>query len=228
MRRRWTPEEDAALREAYTGPGRAIDRALAALPGRSATAIYQRTHQLGLARTPRWTKADEEVLRELWYEHTALATIARRLKRSKLGVIHHARQIGLELGCPKGWEYIGNAAERTGFHPGMLMKILRAAGVTPRRAISQPTRTSKGLYTHKIVMPEDVDDAVALWMSTEPLHAAARRLGMTGPALERRLAAVGVVKPPELGRRHWRVKAEDLERALEVEVLSIVPSAKAA
>lgn len=207
----WTRADDATLRRAYAAGG--IYAALEALPGRTRGAIYHRANRLCLTRRRRWTRRDDLRLTDLWHEGLPLSTIARELGRSKLTTYWRAQQIGLGLGCPPGFEYLAGAARRTGFATRTLRRILAAAGVRVRRAV---TRGNGGGRPHHIVVPEDVDDAVAAWLDSEPLECAARRLGMTSAALAWRLAAVGVERPGRVGKAHWRVRTEDVERAAGV------------
>jgi CO/xanthine dehydrogenase Mo-binding subunit len=61
----------------------------------------------------------------------------------------------------------------------------------------------------------DTDDGPRwVWLATETLAGAARRLGMWPDTLERRLLASGAPLPPKpAGKRHWRIPSETIERA---------------
>jgi hypothetical protein len=211
----WTPAEDEGLRAAYSRGG--IAAAMEALPGRSQLALYRRAQRLGVYRRTRWTQADDARLRKLWDGASPLREIARALGRSELTTYWRAQKLGLPLGCPAGHEYISNAARRTGYDTGQLRMILRWAGVEIRRALTRPGKRRGKPGAGRLtwyVATGDVDIAVEQWLETEPLESAARRAGMCAETLARRLAAIGITKPAKLGKRHWRVHPDDVERAL--------------
>jgi AraC-like DNA-binding protein len=214
---RWTPAEDRALRRAYSEGG--LVAARAALPRRSDDAIFRRAQRLGVTRRRRWTAEDDRRLRVLWSGEWTLRSIAAQLHRTELTTYWRAQKLGLSLGCPPGWERISHAAARCGYGTGQLRAILRWAEVDIQRAITRPTKrrgkkTSGGLS--RIVWPADVDLAVERWHETEPLEAAARRVGMCAGTLARRLAAIGVHKPAA-GKARWRVSEEAVRAALQIE-----------
>lgn len=141
-----------------------------------------------------WTRADEQQLTLLWGEHP-LKEIARRLGRNVHGVYFHARKIGLRCGAPQGTEYIWHAANRTGFSVKQLRRIFEiVGGVRERPAMTRPS--GRRSYKHSCVVPLDVDDAIAKFISTrETLSEAARRFGIKPHTLRRRLAWAGVDAP---------------------------------
>lgn len=221
----WTAEEDATLRAAYANGG--IDAALAALPHRGRNSLYHRARRLKVFRRRRWTPEDDAHLRRLWNAELDLDDIAARLGRTPLTTYWRAQKIGLPLGVPDGWELITTAADRTGYATTQLRQILRAAGATIRRALTEPAhhakkqkKTNKRGRPRFIVARGEVDVAIEAWHATEPVHAAARRLGMHGSTLMAKLRIAGVErrrpvgKPCKNARPHWRVSAEDIERAL--------------
>lgn len=219
----WTPEEDAVLTKAYSEGG--IYAARAALPARGASAIYHRTQRLKLVRRRRWTDADDARLRDLWDGGNTVDEVAKALGRTVATTYWRAQHIGLPLGVPEGWEYLSSAARRTGYHGDQLRKILAFAGADIRRALSAPGRPARGksrkVRVHYIVVPGEVDTAIEAWHATEPVETAARRIGMCGETLKRRLLAAGVEKPKRRGKPraghapfHWRVTQEDIDRAL--------------
>jgi hypothetical protein len=211
----WTPAEDSTLHAVYARRG--IYAACDALPARSRQAILRRARRLKIDRRRRWTKRDDARLSDLWHEGSSLRLMSRELGRTVRTIYWRAQKIGLVLGCPPGWEYLSEAARRTGFATQTMRLVLAFAGVPLRRAV---TKGTGGQRPPHIVEPEAVDDAVAAWMDSEPLHAAARRLGLTDGALQWRLEALGIERPEGLGRAHWRVRSADVEEAARVTPLA--------
>ena len=69
--RRWTPDEDAIIRDHYTGEGAEVTARL--LEGRTPQAVIKRARRLGVIRDgyhkqerKLWTWREDEVLRDLW------------------------------------------------------------------------------------------------------------------------------------------------------------------
>jgi hypothetical protein len=205
----WTEREDQALRDVYESQG--YKSACAALPHRTTGAVFHRAQRLGLKARRRWTRADDAQLSDLWESGLRLAAIAAQLDRTPITTYWRAQKLGLALGCPPGFEYLSHAAERTGYDTSQLRPILRWAGVTIQVALARPTKAKRRMH---IVDPESVDEAVAAWHQTEPLEAAARRLGMCAETLRRRLRAIGVTDEGRPKKHHWRVRFEDVERAV--------------
>jgi len=198
--RPWTAEEDDAIRGGFAhGRG----RALAAQLDRTVSSIHHRAQRLGIIANRRWTPAEDTELRNLWYE-VSVGEIARRMKRTRAAVVQRAREyLALPLGAPDGFEYVSNAAVRTGFALATLQYILRWAGVKPRPSMSYDRGAKRHFH---IVDPVDVDDAIERWLATESLEAAARRVGWSAETLARRLLASGLDVPPRPKRkRHWRI-----------------------
>lgn len=207
----WTAEEDAVLREVYEREGH--KRVSERLPQRSLSSIFHRANRLGLKARRRWSKADDNQLRDLWDSGVCIHTIAKTLGRTQRTTYWRAQQLGLRLGCPDSFEYLTVAAERTGYCTTQLRPILRWAGVNLKVALARPTKARRRFH---IVDPFDVDDALERWHGTEPLETAARRLGVRGHVLRRWLRAVGVEEPKDRPfRAHWRVRTADVERAVE-------------
>jgi hypothetical protein len=217
----WTAAEDARLREVYLDAG--IAAAKLALPSRSVGSICHRAQRLGVVRRRRWTATDDARLRMLWDGERTIVEVAKALHRTPITTYWRAQQIGLRLGCPEGWEYLSHACERTGYGPGQLRRIIAAAGATIRRALAAPRVKSSGTgHPTWIVCPGEVDTAIEAWHETEPVETAARRLGIAGETLSRRLRKLGLEKPATgaagraKAKRHWRVRAEDVALAMRV------------
>lgn len=220
----WSPAEDSTLRVAYLTGG--IAAAKAELPGRSPQALYHRAQRLMVLRRRRWTPDDDARLRSLWDGELALPAIAARLGRTEITTYWRAQKIRLPLGCPAGYEYLSKAARRTGYDTGQLHRVLSAADATVKRALVAPCRKRKGKSTsplrlHWIVFSAEVDVAVEAWHETEPVQAAAARVGVCGETLTRRLRALGFKKPVHSSgpgrpkaKRHWRVRPEEVEAAM--------------
>lgn len=212
----WTPAEDETLRASFGPEGLAA--AALALPHRSHSAILHRAQVIGVSRRRRWTSQDDARLRRLWDAELDLPDIAARLSRTRSAVYWRAAGMGLPLGCPAGWRYLTVAARAAGFEVCTFRKVLLASGATIRRAVTvdQPRRGRvRSGHLRYIVAAQEVEPAVAAWLDTEPLGAAARRLGYDRGTLARRLRSLGIEEPAG-ARLHWRVRTEDLERATAI------------
>ncbi len=206
----WTEEHVTLLREAYERGG--IKAAVIALPGRSTASIYQRANILGLKRLRMWSAEEDEKLR-LYWGLKSLATIARELKRSQIGVYMRAvKHLGLQAGCPEGWEYLSEAARRTGYAISTLWDIMRAAKM--RILESYTYRESGSGRRYYIVEPSDVNHAVALRCASETVFDAAKRRGLTYDILKARLIAAGV-KRPEKKNAAWRIASTEIDAVLQ-------------
>lgn len=204
----WTTAEDECLRDAYSAGGIALARR--ALPDRSDVSLYKRARRLGLSRRRRWTHADDEALRDLWDLGLRLSAISKQLNRTKATIYWRAQKLGLPLGCPDGFEHLTAAADRVGYSPCTLRRIMRWAGKKVRAALSRPTG---GHWRRQIVDPVDVDEAVAAWLRTETANSAAKRLGISGDRLRARLRKVGVAISTE---RHARITDEQIAAANQI------------
>jgi len=209
----WTMAEDALVRSLYAVQGA---RACAdALPGRSVTAVMKRARKLGLATHRRWTDLDYKRLRLLWGDGLSLETIAKKLGRTPKTTYWRAQHLGLPLGCPQGYEYLTAASERTGYDRTSLRIILRWAGVDVYRAITRESkprgRLKRHSFRHHYVDPDRVDEAVAGWLRTECVEAAARRIGVCGETIRRWLIDAGHT-PPTKPRARWRVESAEIDR----------------
>jgi hypothetical protein len=206
----WSRAEDAVVRARYLSDCcDPISRDL----GRSKSAVFHRARRLGLLKNRRWTQADDAALRYAWGEGT-LRYVAKKLGRSPLTTYWRAQKLGLGLGCPDGYEYLTQAAERTGYTSTQLRRILRWAGIKVRRSMSRNPKTV-GRVPH-FVEPFDVDVAVSRWLSTETVQHAARRYGVSGDTVRRWLEQAGregyrVPPKPQRFKAHWRVDSETID-----------------
>lgn len=137
--RRWTPDEDAVLRERYTTMR---GSALAALLGRPTGSVQARAKKLGIQRHwATWSAAEEAVVRAE-FPNTRTADLAGRLGRTTTAVQNFAYMLGLRksqvflygqesgrlhAGEPRGVEFR--------FQPGQTPpnKGLRRKGYAPGR-----------------------------------------------------------------------------------------------
>lgn len=213
--RAWSPEEDATLRATYLTGGPEL---AATKLSRSRSSVLHRASRLRLLRKRRWTPEDDRLLTALWGEST-LGAIARRLGRTQLTVYYRAHQIGLQRGAPPGTEYVRQAAERTGYLHIQLLAILRWASVKPKRSMSKPSKGAS--YRFHVVDPFDVDQAIAAWLATEAVEAAARARGIIGPTLRAWLRAAKAAgfpipdEPPgQTSRKHWRVSSKLIDEVV--------------
>lgn len=208
----WTGREDALLRAHYVTDGAA---AVAAMTHRSIAGVCHRAARLRVLRLRRWTAAEDKRLRLEWGE-CSLSKMAKRLGRTRATTYQRAKILGLSLGCPGGYEYLTDAAVRTGYCTGQLTKILRWAGVKRHRTLS---RTNAIVRPCHYVIPFDVDTAVAKWHRTEAVETAAKTRGIGGYALrswlrKARLAGMNVPAEPCRSHAHWRVESEVIDEVV--------------
>jgi hypothetical protein len=205
--RAWSAADDAAIRAGYEkGEAPAIARQL----GRTLTSVYHRAQRLGIQTHRRWTKDDDRRLRNWWGEFT-VETIAKRLNRTAATTFWRATILDLPLGAPDGTEYLSHAAERTGYALASLRLILKRSGVEMKRTMSRPEKGTKRHF--HCVEPLLVDAAIAAWLKTEPLEAAARARGLSSEALAKRLRGRDGV-PPKPTKIHWRIPTAVIDQAL--------------
>lgn len=153
----------------------------------------------------RWTRRDDSALRLLW--GLPLDSICRELGRTPASLYSRATVLGLRHGVPPEGECPRHAARRTGYAPETLAGILRWARahglqVEARRRLSLSSR-------RRWYDPEQVDAAVAMWLRSETVTAAAERYGVAATTMRRWLCAAGY-EPPRSGR-HWRLMPEDFD-----------------
>jgi hypothetical protein len=204
---KWTPAEDAVLREHYASDWR---RAAALLPHRSRSALALRAMRLGVTSRHRWTAEEDALLWKNW-GHLPLGEVARIVGRSEVMTCVRAAKLGLGRGCPVGFEYFSAAVKRTGYTHVALHAILRFAGVRP---IAAQSLTYGDSPTRHYVDPFDVDRAIAKWQSTESLAYAASRRGLAPVTLRKWLrdaVACGVAVPPRRQGRYWRIPSETID-----------------
>lgn len=210
--RPWTQAELDAVRTRYATSGA---RALAAELGRSERSVVRKAQALGCARKPHWTPEEDDRLRLLWEGLSPPHVVARELGRSKGAVIQRATHLGLGRGVPQGYESIAQAAARTGLCEPTLRRVLLWAGVRRRRTMSSgPRAMPRG--SHTCVDPFDVDEAVARWLATETVTAAAKRRGLRAITLTAWLREAKVIPEPSRGsRRAHRVPSEEIDRVIQ-------------
>lgn len=157
---RWTPEEDAKLREAYASG--ATPAAREALPHRSEVAIWKRAHRLRLYSPKRWTERDDNLLRWEWNEGSSLEATAKKLGRTAWACYFRAGVLGLRNFA--GREHVSAAAERAGFSLLKFRKLLKEFGVPTKTAYSRPrTPGETTKRRHRLVDPAEVNAAVEQW-----------------------------------------------------------------
>ena len=215
--RPWSPADDQYLRDHYVADGA---HACAAALGRTWCSITRRARRLDVIRVRRWTWRDDNQLRVLWGVHP-IAKIASQIGRTDHAIYWRAKELGLGLGCPQGYEYISAAAERTGYAVTSLRRILNWAHVHIERAACRPDRASRSKHGHVtwIVEPADVDQAIERWHQTETLERAAERYGVCSSVLARLLddaAARGDKRVPKRPafRRHWRIPSTLIDEVM--------------
>ena len=206
----WTEAQDQSLRDHYVKGG---TKAVSKLTGKTAAAIHQRSRRIGCPRFRRWTEKEDEHLRMDWGS-TAFSEICRTMGRTKQGVYYRAQELGLTGHAPQGYEFLTQAAIRTGFDWKSLRVILAASGFKVRPVTTRPVK-GRGDRRHWLVDVTEVDDAVEAWLATETPCGAARRIGISADTLLKWLKAAGSVRPKEKARgTPWRVPTAEIDRVV--------------
>lgn len=213
----WTPADDAILREHYATRGPAW---CASEIGRTLPAVYRRAQALGVKNRPAWSDREDGMLAMMWGVQP-IPKIAEAIGRTSLAVYGRAYELELGRGCPRGHEHLSNAAVRAGYDKDTMRRILRWANVHIAKAVAPPRPGSvRELRRPRwTVDPADVDEAVARWCATEPVHCAADRLDVHVSFLRRLLLEAATngdtrVPPKPRGRRHWRVPSRVCDELL--------------
>lgn len=208
--RHWTPEQDAHLRAHYHLDLAAIERAT----GRSRFAIYCRAVRLGVTKPQAWTPDHSLLLEAKWGVWT-IKKLAETLGRTKGAVHAKAYELGLETGCPEGYEYIKHAADHFGYDNETFLKILRWARVPRRESLSRPER-QEPRRPWRMVNMELAAKAVAAWMQTEAVKPAARARGISHTRIYTILNRYGKDLPrrPRRGKK-WNIPSTVIDAAIE-------------
>ncbi|HVZ89601.1 MAG TPA: hypothetical protein VHG72_21750 [Polyangia bacterium] len=202
---KWSPEEDAILRENYQKIGAART---AVVLGRTLHSVHRRAQNLKIYTHARWTPKDDRRLSLLWGEFP-LAKISEEMHRTPAALYQRSKEIGLTRGIQPDVEHITSAADRTGFSREALRGVLRWAHVYARRPMTRTQGAGSRLLGYD---PADVDDAVADWMAAEYVDEAARGMGIHGSTLARWLEEAGERRPAR--KRRWRVSKETIGRVV--------------
>jgi hypothetical protein len=181
----WTEAEVATLCARYAKTPRA--QMMAMLPGRTWSAIQLRASRLSVKAPRWWTEHEDALLREMWPE-TGRRTIMKKIRRTWNAIAQRAHALGLE-GRWSGYVTISAAAQRTGYGPRTLLRILdayrahwAALPVTERCEFAAASPMKQGAShsrcPRRVVDAQAVVDAVEWWMSLERRGQAAERLGV--------------------------------------------------
>jgi hypothetical protein len=159
----------------------------------------------------RWTGAEDKILRSHWGA-MSLARISVFTKRSEGAIYWRARQLGLDLGVPRGMESFIDAARRVGMDVATLDHAIRwytrsRGGEVERRKTPALRKRQKG--AHQALDPFDVDLVVEAWTKSETVRDAARRLELVDTTLRRWMMEAGHVPPPS--GQHWRMMPEEFD-----------------
>lgn len=208
----WTPAEDEVVRTMYRAIGDVATAAM--LPGRSLVSVQKRASALGCAIRPDWSPSEDKQLILLWESGLRLSAIAKQLGRPAHGVYNRALKLGMQAGCPQGFEYLSAAMQRAGFNStDQLRRVLKWAGVQVHMALSQP-KTRHVSWHHHYVDPTQVDEAVARWVRSETLVDAAKRHGISDMIMRKWLLRAGVIGARMGARTHRRVDPEVVDRVM--------------
>jgi predicted transcriptional regulator len=194
---------------------------------RTRASVLRQMAAMEIRKRPQWTYAEDKRLSFLWITTMSIKTLCKKFGRSQQAVCRRARALGLDTTIPEGYEFLSEAARRTGFSRQTLCNILRWAEVPIHQArshLAEPrtkerTRTRKA-YHKQYVDPFDVDEAVTNWMKEEEQKASpeqlAREHGLDGGTLRRRLRKKGLLgNIKEVGINGQKVKVSEVLQIIE-------------
>ncbi len=213
--RRWTTEEDAALRDLYPrvrGPAK-----VAAATGHTLNAVRQRAALLGVRakrQSRPWTAREDRLLTIEWGDVGTRVLKSKFPGRTWVAIVCRAKTLG--LGSPaQGHVSIDHAARVCGYSPTYMGKLIRALGVAvhphPGGMLA-----GKRVCPRNLVDLDEVREAVVRHLSSdtrETLREAAARVGLTPPQVKERLRRAGLL--PCIGRGlAARIEPADVDRAV--------------
>lgn len=160
---------------------------------------------------PSWSEPEKRTLLREWGECGQERLCEKLPGRTWDGIAIQAWKMGLSFGPPQGWEWIYEAARRTGYSWDGLMAVLRRRGVRP---ISGRT-TWRKCRRRRIVRIEDVDRAIAEDLGEwEVVRPAALRRGLVPQTLRQWLIDAGVLVPQKGTRAYVRLRTEVIDRVV--------------
>ena len=194
-------------------------RSIAKTLGKSISVVRKRAHKLrenGAGKCRKyctWTEEEEAKLIREWNPRDIKVTAAA-LTRSVFSVLMRARQMGLidSRGCPRGYEFVGDAEARLGFSSAELAKIIKAAGL---HAIRPLTKYGKRWRGKRLYDSDKLTEAAEWWLSTASVGAAAKDAGIATETLARWLGWRGIVRPEEHTAYSWRLPIGMLNEFVE-------------
>lgn len=210
------PDTADFLREHYPTQGAAWCAERLGLTWRQ---VIRRAKALKLRQNQPWTEADDNRLRYVWGAQSVEA-IAKLLGRTPKATYQRAKVLGLGLGCPHGYVYLGHLADEVGFSRETTRAILRWAGVKLRQGPKNPSSTVRGKgpgprYVTWIVDRSAGVEAVERFLEHETLNAAAERCGLSAETLARWLVEDGRSGTKPKGKRRWYVSREVVDEVVQ-------------
>lgn len=204
-------------------------KTLAKQLGTSVCLIRSRAKLLGLKSkytaggSKPWNERDDRLLS--WHlESRGPKALAKELGRTYNAIIRRAIALGLiERGCLRGYETLEQASIRTGYDASTLRRIIKGRGIKAKKPNTHDERVHDQAARSTYSMTE-IDRAVAEWHETETFHSACLRLEVDPSVMKKTLARLGVTKPPNMKRVHWRIPTDKLEEAAALARNCITPS----
>ena len=215
----WDNSRNQEFANAYLYGG--LKKVQELFPNRSKYAIWTRASDLGIHIRRPWSEKDDRILKFGWGP-LSLKTIAKNLNRTECSIRFRAERLGVQMGCPNGFEYVSNAAKRLGFNRSSFRRVLAWANVLDRPAMCQ-SRTESGATIRRIVDSFDAERAVESWLKTETVNGAAKARGVPETTLSKWLREAGAltgrvpmgrVKNKNYKRPHYRVATEIIDKVV--------------
>lgn len=194
-------------------------RSIAKTLGKSISVVRKRAQKLranGAEKCRKyctWTEEEEARLIREWNPRDIKVTAAA-LTRSVFSVLMRARQMDLidSRGCPRGYEFVGDAEARLGFSSAELAKIIKAAGLHFIRPLTKYGKRWKG---KRLYDAEKLTEAAEWWLATANVGAAAKDAGIATETLARWLGWRGIVRPEEHTAYSWRLPIGLLDEVIQ-------------
>jgi transposase-like protein len=183
-------------------------REIAQRTGISSSALKRQLRQHSPRTRSPWLQQDDDMLTLLVQSGASVGEMRRALNRDESALYKRAVHLGIGVGCPPETELAQTAARRSGFAASAFARIMEWAEVKAGKSFSR----GAGRKCYEVA---NVDEAVARWLRTETVNAAALRLGVPTSTLLRWLREEGILPTGRLSRTMHRVESALLERVVQ-------------
>lgn len=170
-----------------------------------------------------WTEREDQAV--IWHFGVKSAKmIAKEIDRTYNAIIRRAYKLGLvKQGCIQGYESLEQASKRTGYNIEQLRRMIKGRNIIPRKSEGY-VEARAGKTKRKLYSIDDIDECVEAWHETETFTQGCIRLDIDPHVMRKALEKIGVVKPPDIKGKMWRVPSDKLEEAAAYQRTLISPT----